>query len=60
MYTPMDLANKSPEMLRADMQRIHEELGPCDVVMADIDADTPDERVELFAELSTFFSRKRK
>ena len=45
MYTPMDLANKALEEIHADLRRIHAELGPCDVVMADIDHETPDERV---------------
>jgi len=45
MYTPMDLANKTLDEIRADLRRIHDELGPCDVVMADIDHETPDARV---------------
>lgn len=52
MYTPTDLANKSADELRTDLARIYEELGPCDVVMADIDAGTPDERVLEFAKLA--------
>ncbi|MDX9972878.1 MAG: hypothetical protein RBU21_07810 [FCB group bacterium] len=52
MYTPMDLANKSINELRADLERIHRELGPCDIVMADIDPTTPDERVLAFAKLA--------
>jgi hypothetical protein len=45
MYTPMDLRNKSSEQLCADLVRIYDELAPCDIVMADIEAGTPDERV---------------
>ena len=45
MYTPMDLANKPLKEIHADLLRIHAELGPCDVVMADIDHETPDARV---------------
>ncbi len=45
MYTPTDLANKRPEQLREDIRRIYRELAPCDIVMADIDAEVPDERV---------------
>ena len=45
MYTPTDLANKSHEELRADIRRIARELAPCDIVMADIDAEVPDSRV---------------
>ena len=46
MYTPMDLADKPIEEIRKDLQRIASEYAPCDVVFADIDAGTPDSRVE--------------
>ena len=52
MYTPTDLATKSMNELRDDLTRIYRELGPCDVVMADIDSQTPDERVLAFAQLA--------
>ena len=42
---------KMPE-IEADLRRIHRELGPCDVVMADIETDTPDERVAAVARLA--------
>ena len=45
MYTPMDIANKSSAQLTADFERIARDYGPCDLVCADIDVDTPDERV---------------
>jgi len=45
MYTPMDLANKSLEAIRADLARIARDYAPCDLVLADIEAGTPDERV---------------
>ncbi len=60
MYTPMDLLNKSPEALRDDLGRIARELGPCDVVMADIDHETPDERVVLLADMAEEISRKER
>lgn len=47
MYTPMDLARKSPEAVRDDVARIAREMGPCDIVVADIEAGTPDDRVRL-------------
>ncbi|MFO7974283.1 MAG: hypothetical protein R6V12_06590 [Candidatus Hydrogenedentota bacterium] len=50
MYTPRDLANKSGPQLRADLERIDHELGPADVVMADIDDNIPDDRVAFFAQ----------
>ena len=52
MYTPKDLFHKSPDLIHHDLTRIARELGPCDVVMADIDYETPDERVLLFAEIA--------
>ncbi len=45
MYTPMDLAGKPLDSIRQDFQRIARELGPCDIVLADIEAGTPDSRV---------------
>ena len=51
MYTPTDLTQKSLAALRADVQRIWRELAPCDIVLADIDAETRDARVREFADI---------
>ncbi len=51
MYTPMDLANKSEQELRADFERIACDYAPCDIVIADIEAGTPDQRVRFALEL---------
>jgi hypothetical protein len=45
MITPMDLARKSLFDLECDFRRIADNLGPCDIVLADIEAGTPDDRV---------------
>ncbi len=45
MYTPMDLDAKSSREIRCDLERIARELGPCDVVFADIERGTADGRV---------------
>ncbi len=45
MYTPMDVASKSLADIRTDMEKIAEDYGPCDIVAADIEFDTPDQRV---------------
>ena len=58
MYTPMDLVNKSQEMLRADLERTARDYGPCDVVVGDIEAGTPDERVLAFLELCSEINRR--
>lgn len=51
MYTPMDLTNKSLSEIRSDAERIAGEFGPCDIVAADIEADTPDGRILNFIEI---------
>lgn len=45
MYTPMDVANKPLDTINADLEHIARDYGPCDLVLADIEANTPDERV---------------
>jgi hypothetical protein len=45
LYTPMDLKHKPWPALKTDLDRIAEELGPCDLGLPDIEADVPDERV---------------
>jgi len=58
IYTPMDLADKSPEIIRADLERIARKYAPCDVVVGDIDSGTPDERVLAFVELCNQISHR--
>lgn len=45
MYTPMDLASKPMCDIRADLERVAREYAPCDIVLADIESDTPDRRI---------------
>jgi hypothetical protein len=45
MYTPMDAVNKTLPEIEADFERMAAEYAPCDVVIADLDAGTPDARV---------------
>jgi hypothetical protein len=45
LYSPVKLQEAGPEQIRSDMEKIYEDLEPCDLVMADIQASTPDERV---------------
>ena len=52
MYKPTDLEGKTLEELRTDLERVARELSPCDIVMADIDSTTPDERVRAFANIA--------
>lgn len=56
MYTPMDAANKTLAEIEADFARIAREYAPCDIVIADIEAGTPDTRGIELAELCRNFS----
>lgn len=50
LYNPTRLQDASPEEIKQDMTRILHDLAPCDIVMADVQASTPDNRVnELLA-----------
>ena len=51
MYRPTDLVNKPPETIEAELEMIASRYAPCDVVVADIEADTPDERILAFLKL---------
>lgn len=58
MYTPMDLVDKTKEQVRGDLERIAAEYGPCDIVLADIEAGTPDDKVREFAALCSNISQR--
>jgi hypothetical protein len=45
MYTPMDLNSKPIDQIKEDMDRISRLYAPCDIVIADIEEGTPDEKV---------------
>lgn len=45
MYTPMDLYNKPIEHIRQDMELIASTYAPCDIVLADVEEGTPDEKI---------------
>ena len=45
MYTPMDVANKSSEEILNDLESIARDYGACDIVFADNEMGTPDERI---------------
>jgi hypothetical protein len=51
MYSPVKFHAAPIVEIEADMRRIYDELAPCDVVMADIQAQTPDERVIALLEI---------
>ncbi len=56
MYTPMGVANKKNSEIRLDLEQIARNYGPCDVVAADIEYGTPDERVTELIDLCKIIS----
>lgn len=58
MYTPMDVHEKSLEVITSDFDRIARDYGPCDIVLADIDYGVPDERVRDLIDLCHRLSDK--
>lgn len=59
MYTTMDLANKPLGQMRADMESAARDYGPCDVVLAGIEAGTPDQRMRNVIEICREISQDR-
>jgi hypothetical protein len=51
LYKPTDLANKSLETIEADLEKIANQYAPCDIVVGDIEAGTPDERILEFLKI---------
>ena len=58
MYTPMDLVDKNESQIRADFERIADDYAPCDIVIADIEAETADSRVWFAIDLCQELSNK--
>ncbi|MFH1717971.1 MAG: hypothetical protein ABIF19_11505 [Planctomycetota bacterium] len=51
MYKPTDLANKPWKDIQADIETIARDYAPCDIVVADIEAGTPDRRILDFVKI---------
>jgi len=45
LYSPVKLQDGNIDEIRRDIEKIFTELGPCDLVLADVQVTTPDERV---------------
>ncbi len=58
LYTSMDMADKSPDGIAADFERIAQELAPCDVGLLNLGPDVTDEQVIFFMDLCEKLSDK--
>lgn len=56
IYSPVRLQEAPPEAIRQDLERVYDELAPCDLVMADVRVSTPDSRVNEVLDLCTALS----
>ncbi len=52
IYSIVDLKNKTIEEIRYELHRIRDTLTPCEIIIGDIDAGTPDEMVMDFYRLA--------
>jgi len=59
LYTPGRAAGAGEGEVRADFERIAHELAPCDLVLADLPWDIPDERVRWLNALAQELSGQR-
>lgn len=59
MITPTEFAEQPLEALQGTLERIGAECGPCDVVVADLEAGTPDEKVRWLLACCAQLSRAR-
>lgn len=51
LYSPLALEELPFDKIADDIQKIYEELAPCDIVLADVEKTASDERVRAFLEL---------
>jgi hypothetical protein len=59
LYSPVKLQDSSLEDIRGDMEKIYGDLGPCDLVMADIQASTPDGRIQALLDMCAEIEKRR-
>ncbi len=52
IYSAVDLKNKTKTNIGHDLQKIHDALTPCEIIIGDIDTGTPDEMVMDFYQLA--------
>jgi len=45
MYSPVELERKTLDEITTDLQRVHDALTPCEIILTDIEDTCPDERV---------------
>ena len=59
IYSPERLLQAPVEEIKGDMEKIFQKLSPCDIVMADIEATTPDSRVKNLLQICSLLEQKK-
>jgi hypothetical protein len=59
IYFPERLLNAPMEEIERDMSKVYQELSPCDIVMADIEATTQDNRVKELLEICSILEQNK-
>jgi uroporphyrinogen-III decarboxylase len=52
LYSPAKIEQAPLEEIRKDFERIHRELGPCDIILADIETTVPNEKIQLVVDIA--------
>ena len=52
LYSPVKVEQLSLEEIEQDLRKIAGELGPCDLVLADMETNIPDERIRAVLEIA--------
>lgn len=58
IYSPVKLQEVPLEVIGRDMGKIYRELGPCDLIMDDVQPGTPDERVRDLLDICDHLAEK--
>jgi len=51
LYSPVKIASAPLSEVQADFEKIYHDLGPCDLILADVDSSVPVERVQQVLEV---------
>jgi hypothetical protein len=46
LYSPTKIKSCELKTIKDEFEKIHADLGPCDIILADIDSDVPNEKVQ--------------
>jgi hypothetical protein len=58
LYSPVKVKDYPLDQITADFEKIHAEAGPCDLVLADIESDAPDDKVRAVLKIAEKISER--